>query len=107
MNTRTASSIFTPPIVCGGIIVGLAMGMRGSLGLFLTPMTAAHGWSREGFAFALALQNLLWGMAQPLSARPRLTPADSVKPPTLAVTAIPNSPAAYSTMPPATTRVAP
>ena len=68
MNSRTEArfNLFTLPIICGGIIVGLAMGMRGSLGLFLTPMTAAHDWSREGFAFALALQNLLWGLAQPL-----------------------------------------
>jgi MFS family permease len=57
----------TPGIVllCGGIILTLAMGTRQGFGLFLQPMTLAHGWSRETFAFALALQNLLWGASQP------------------------------------------
>lgn len=45
----------------------LAMGVRHGFGLFLQPMTLDHGWSRETFAFALALQNLLWGASQPLS----------------------------------------
>lgn len=54
-------------IVCGGIVIGLAMGVRHVQGLFLLPMTAARGWGREEFAFALALQNLVWGLAQPLT----------------------------------------
>jgi MFS family permease len=41
------------------------MGTRQGFGLFLQPMTLDHGWSRETFAFALALQNLIWGVAQP------------------------------------------
>ncbi|GAB1392818.1 MFS transporter [Rhodocyclaceae bacterium] len=45
----------------------LAMGVRHGFGLFLQPMTMDHGWSRETFAFALALQNLLWGASQPVS----------------------------------------
>jgi MFS family permease len=52
-------------LLCGGIILTLAMGTRQGFGLFLQPMTSAHGWSRETFAFALALQNLLWGASQP------------------------------------------
>jgi len=57
----------TPGVVllCGGIILTLAMGTRQGFGLFLQPMTLDHGWSRETFAFALALQNLIWGMSQP------------------------------------------
>jgi len=57
----------TPGVVllCGGIILTLAMGTRQGFGLFLQPMTFDHGWSRETFAFALALQNLIWGASQP------------------------------------------
>ncbi|MBI4366399.1 MAG: MFS transporter, partial [Deltaproteobacteria bacterium] len=36
-----------------------------ALGLFLTPMSSAHGWSRDVFALALAIQVLVWGTAQP------------------------------------------
>ncbi len=58
----------TPPVVLAlcGIIITLAMGTRMTLGLFLQPMTLEHGWTRETFAFALALQNLTLGVASPL-----------------------------------------
>ena len=36
-------------------------------GLFNLPITQAHGWNRETFAFALALQNLMWGASQPIT----------------------------------------
>ena len=51
----------TPGVVllCGGIILTLAMGTRQGFGLFLQPMTLDLGWSRETFAFAMALQNLI------------------------------------------------
>ncbi|MSQ72442.1 MAG: MFS transporter [Betaproteobacteria bacterium] len=52
-------------LACAGIILSLCMGTRATFGLFLKPMTFDLGWSRETFAFALALQNLLWGAAQP------------------------------------------
>ena len=54
-------------VLCGGIIIGLAMGVRHVQGLFMLPMTAARGWGRQEFALALALQNLVWGLAQPLT----------------------------------------
>ena len=54
-------------IVCGGLIVWLSVGTRQSFGLFLQPITGDLGWSREMFAFALALQNLMWGLAQPFA----------------------------------------
>jgi len=60
-NWRTPTVV----LVCGGIILTLAMGSRQGFGLFLQPMTLDHGWSRETFAFALALQNLIWGVSQP------------------------------------------
>lgn len=54
-------------VLAGGVLMGAALGVRHVQGLFLSPVTFAHGWSREGVGFALALQNLLWGLAQPLT----------------------------------------
>ncbi|CAN7643134.1 MFS transporter [Pseudoduganella sp. LjRoot289] len=54
-------------VLCGGIIMGLALGMRHVQGLFMLPMTSARGWGREEFALAIALQNLVWGVAQPFT----------------------------------------
>jgi MFS family permease len=48
-------------LACGAAIVTLSMGIRHGFGLWLQPITMAHGWSRENFAFALAVQNLAWG----------------------------------------------
>lgn len=49
------------------LIVCVAMGIRHTFGLFMTPMGMAHGWNREVFSFAMALQNLMWGAAQPFA----------------------------------------
>ncbi|KQV90024.1 MFS transporter [Massilia sp. Root351] len=54
-------------VLCGGIIMGLALGVRHVQGLFMLPMTSARGWGREEFALAIALQNLVWGIAQPFT----------------------------------------
>ena len=54
-------------LVCGALILMLAMGVRQTMGLFLPPMTIAHGWTRDEFAFAIALQNLLWGAFVPFT----------------------------------------
>ncbi|WP_068318377.1 MFS transporter [Polycladidibacter hongkongensis] len=54
-------------LVCGSLVSLLSFGPRASLGLFLTPMSDAHQWSRDVFALALAIQNLVWGLAQPFA----------------------------------------
>ena len=54
-------------LVCGALILMLAMGVRQTFGLFLPPMTLANGWTRDEFAFAIALQNLLWGAFVPFT----------------------------------------
>lgn len=54
-------------IVLGGLVVTLAMGLRHGFGLFLEPMSSELGWGRGVFAFALAIQNLLWGLSQPFA----------------------------------------
>ena len=68
MNT-TATHWRTPTLILivGCIILTLSMGVRHTAGLFLQPMTADHGWSRETFSFAIALQNLVWGLASPFA----------------------------------------
>ncbi len=48
-------------LLCGAMIVTLSMGIRHGFGLWLQPITQAQGWSRETFAFAIAIQNLSWG----------------------------------------------
>jgi len=59
----------TPFLIIGfGCLISLmSFGPRSSLGFFLTPMSSANHWGRDVFAFALALQNLLWGIGQPLA----------------------------------------
>ncbi|MHC6224474.1 MFS transporter [Pseudomonas sp. X10] len=49
------------------LILALSLGVRHGFGLFLAPMSAEFGWGREVFAFAIALQNLIWGLAQPFA----------------------------------------
>ncbi len=54
-------------LLCGAAIVAISMGIRHGFGLFLQPVTMDRGWSRETFAFALAVQNLAWGLCSPLA----------------------------------------
>jgi len=54
-------------LVCGGMILMLALGIRQNFGLFLRPMSFDLGWGRETFSFAIALQNLVWGLAMPFA----------------------------------------
>ena len=49
-------------LVCGGLIVTLSVGIRHGFGLWLLPISQEHGWDREVFSFAIALQNLIWGV---------------------------------------------
>ena len=60
---RTPTAI----LIAGCVILTLSMGVRHTAGLFLQPMTVDHGWSRETFSFAIALQNLIWGLASPFA----------------------------------------
>ena len=49
-------------LACGAFIVTMSMGIRHGFGLWLQPITQAQGWTRETFAFAMAVQNLSWGV---------------------------------------------
>ena len=59
----------TPAIImgAGALIALISLGVRSSFGLFLAPMSADLGWGREVFGLALAVQNLVWGLAQPIA----------------------------------------
>jgi predicted MFS family arabinose efflux permease len=52
-------------IACAALLVTISMGIRQSFGLFMQPIGADFGLGREFFGFAIALQNLLFGIAQP------------------------------------------
>jgi MFS family permease len=54
-------------VVCGCVIAVLTFGIRSSFGLFTAPISEAHGWGREVFALAVAIQNLVWGAGQPFA----------------------------------------
>jgi MFS family permease len=54
-------------LVCGCLISLLTFGPRASLGLFTVPYTVDRGFSLETFSFAMAVQNLIWGMGQPFA----------------------------------------
>jgi predicted MFS family arabinose efflux permease len=54
-------------LVCAALILMLAMGVRQTMGLFMPQMTVANGWSRDEFALAIALQNIIWGAFVPFA----------------------------------------
>lgn len=54
-------------LLAAGLVMGLALGVRHVQGLFLLPIIADRGWTRETFGFAMAVQNLVWGFAQPFT----------------------------------------
>ena len=61
----------TPLLVlaCGSLVLLAGFGVRHTFGLFLQPMSIANDWGREVFAFAIAIQNLVWGITQPIAGR--------------------------------------
>jgi MFS family permease len=63
------SSWRTPLVImiCGCAIGLLGFGPRSSLGFFIQPMSGEFSWGRDIFGLALAIQNLLWGLGQPLA----------------------------------------
>ncbi|MDP2451857.1 MAG: MFS transporter [Polaromonas sp.] len=62
MQSSSRNLSMTQVLICGAAIVTLSMGIRHGFGLWLQPITQAQGWTRETFAFALAVQNLSWGV---------------------------------------------
>ena len=62
MTTQSKNLSVGQVLACGAAIVTLSMGIRHGFGLWLQPITQAQGWTRETFGFALAVQNLSWGV---------------------------------------------
>jgi predicted MFS family arabinose efflux permease len=62
MSNRRAMILL---LVLSGTIISICMGLRQSLGLFMRPMTLDAGISAATFGFAIALQNIVWGISQP------------------------------------------
>jgi MFS family permease len=54
-------------LICAAAILMVAMGIRQTMGLFMPQMTVANGWSRDEFALAIAVQNILWGAFVPFA----------------------------------------
>src|SRR5690349_12505188 len=63
------SRLMTPAriVIAGAIVSLIGYGVRADFGLFQNPMLETRGWSRETFALALAIQNLMWGLGQPFA----------------------------------------
>ena len=58
---------FKTVLLASGLVLTLAMGVRHGLGFWLQPISQAHGWTRETFSLAIALQNLMWGVFGPFA----------------------------------------
>lgn len=54
-------------LFASGLVLTLAMGMRHGLGFWLQPISMEHGWTREPFSLAIAVQNLMWGVFSPFA----------------------------------------
>ncbi len=62
MQTHNKSLPMWQVLICGALIVSMAMGVRHGFGLWMQPMTQDMGWGREDFALAIAVQNITWGL---------------------------------------------
>lgn len=62
----TRSSLFTPLLIAGCLVLVLNFGIRSSFGVFQLPISLEFGWPRSDFSLAIAIQNLAWGIGAPL-----------------------------------------
>ncbi len=62
----TKARLFTPVLIGGAIILMLSFAVRASFGVFQIPIAAEFGWPRAEFSLAIAIQNLAWGIGQPI-----------------------------------------
>ena len=58
--------LFTPVLLVGCIIVPVSFGVQASFGVIQIPIAAEFGWLRSEFSMAIAIQNLAWGIGQPI-----------------------------------------
>lgn len=62
----TKSALFTPVLIAGCCILLLNFAIRASFGMFQLPIATEFGWVRSDFSMAIAVQNLAWGIGQPI-----------------------------------------
>ena len=65
-TSTVKDSLFTPVLIAGCVIVLVSFAIRASFGVFQIPISNEFGWLRADFSFAIAIQNLFWGIGQPL-----------------------------------------
>lgn len=65
-NTPAAAPLFTPVLIVGCIIILTGFAIRASFGVFQIPIAEEFGWLRAEFSLAIAIQNLAWGIGQPI-----------------------------------------
>jgi len=67
-NTKSVAATALPVIIIAGCIIAMtSFGVRSTFGLFTLPVTVEFGWGRETYGLALAVQNLVWGLVQPIA----------------------------------------
>jgi MFS family permease len=66
--SKNKSTLFTPVLIAGCIILLTGFAIRASFGVFQIPIAAEFGWLRSEFSLAIAIQNLAWGVGQPIFA---------------------------------------
>jgi MFS family permease len=54
-------------LIASGLVLTIGLGVRHGLGFWMQPISQTHGWTRETFSLAMALQNLLWGVFGPFA----------------------------------------
>ena len=62
----TRASLMTPVLIGGCVIILISFAIRASFGVFQIPIASEFGWLRADFSMAIAIQNLAWGIGQPL-----------------------------------------
>lgn len=62
----TRTPLFTPVLIVGAFVIMISFGVRASFGVFQIPIAEDFGWLRAEFSLALAIQNLAWGIGQPI-----------------------------------------
>ena len=60
------SNLMTPVLIGGCVIILISFAIRASFGVFQIPIANEFGWLRSDFSMAIAIQNLAWGIGQPL-----------------------------------------
>lgn len=63
---QTKTPLITPVLIAGSVILMIGFAIRASFGVFQIPVAETFNWARAEFSLAIAIQNLAWGIGQPL-----------------------------------------